>query len=285
MLTPVLRHFYLLCICFIALAGVPLVPRRIDRWFPIPIPGLSWHEVLESIFMYILSLVIFSLYYRMITYKKTSIPSVLYFIPILLSLMISIEGNGIHWSCNAIHSTFNPGNEKSAIKYTRQKTLYSLTYFLDEYWGHHLLIGGNCLSFVIIVCAEYLCGNDLYTKKYKLHNHNEMMWIDILLFYVLSFGMAIVLFAAGIEGQVAKTIILPFSFIMVIQRIFMKPVTNNTFYTIQNFLCSVSLVATILTLLWGWYFEWTFPEFRVLGLGPFSTWFGKFLSIIKLYTP
>ena len=168
MIMSLIRHIYLLSICFIALASVPLVPRRIDRWFPIPIDGLSWHEVLESLFMYILSLVTFWLYYRIVTFNKTMIPSIIVFIPILLSLMISIEGNGIHWSCNAIHSTFNPGNEKDAIKHSRQKTLYSLTYFLDEYWGHHLLIGGNCLSFMIILYSEYLCSDDLYRKKKKI---------------------------------------------------------------------------------------------------------------------
>ena len=277
-----IRHLYLLCVCFVALAGAPLIPRRIDKWLPIPIDGLSWHEVAESLFMYILSIVTFALYYRIITFNKTKIPSVTTFIPILLSLLISMEGNGIHWSCNAIHSTFNPGNEKGAITHTRQKTLYSLTYFLDEYWGHHLLIGGNCLSFIIISYSEYLCNNDLYGMKKKIPN---MMWIDYLLFYVMSFIMGIVLFAAGIEGQCAKTIILPFSFIVVIQRLMMKKPYNVPFYNIQNFLCCVSIIATSFTLLWGWYFNWTWPEFRVLGLGPFSTWIGKFMHILKLYSP
>eukprot|EP01084_Bolivina_argentea_P148043 258915_1 len=276
--TLILRHLYLVCVCFMALASVPLVPRKLDHWFPIPIDGLSWHELLESVFMYILSFLIFSLYYRIITlnpYNNT--PSVFVFIPILTSILISMEGNGIHWSCNAIHYTFNPGNEKKNI----QRTLYTLTYFLDEIWGHLLMIGGNCLSFMIIFWAEYICFNQMKSKWL----HHNMMWFDVLLFYILSFGMGIVLFAGGVEGQTATTVILPFSFIIMIQRIFLKQITHSTHYNIQNFLCYVSFWAALVTLLWGWYFDWTFPEFRVLGLGPFSTWIGKFLNLLRVYNP
>eukprot|EP01083_Nonionella_stella_P184276 668522_1 len=215
----ILRHLYLVCICFIALAGVPLVPRRLDHWLPIPMDGLSWHEVLESVLMYILSFIIFSLYYRIVTLNKTNLRSVTVFIPILISLCMSMEGNGIHWSCNAIHYTFNPGNEKKAMQYSRHKTLYSLTYFLDEIWGHHLMIGGNCLSFMIILWADRLC--------HVTHHGLHMMWFDILLFYVLSFVMGIVLFAAGVEGQTATTIILPFSFIVLVQKMFLKSHIND----------------------------------------------------------
>ena len=130
-MSTLLRHLYLVCICFIALAGVPLVPRKLDHLVPIPIDGLSWHELLESMFMYLLSLAIFSLYYMIVTFNRTSVPSVWSFVPILLSLLMSMEGNGIHWSCNAIHSTFNPGNERGAIR--RAPPRYDDTYIQFVY--------------------------------------------------------------------------------------------------------------------------------------------------------
>ena len=232
-----LRHFFLTCVIFIFFAGIPLVPRLIDRIFPIPIDGLSWHELLESFCMQLLTISIFSIFYRIVTNDQKYSPNAFVFIPILFALTMSIEGNGIHWSTNAIHSTFNPGQE---YQYNNTSLLFKLTYFLDENLGHHMLIGGLLLSFLIIIWYQRL-----YT--FDTHYFKKVDCIDKFAFYILSFGMGIVVFAAGIEGQTVKTLNLPWAVIIVIDYLFLN-FKQKQFYSISTFLILVAFVCLFLSL-------------------------------------
>ena len=265
----VIVRFYVVCISFGFIAIVPLIPHAFDAVLPIHIKGITLHEILGSLFIYIFSWNIFSLYYKMVTFETTKTvpkaPSLHKFLPIIISLTMSIEGNGIHWSTNTIHSLLNPGQQK--LK--NPSSLHELTYILDEIIGHHLLFGGICLSFLIIVF--YDTTHNITNKSTK-----DMTWLPLLVFYALAMLVGCTLFAAGIEGQTATTIILPFCSIIITHQLFTA--TNRTL--ILYFLFCSSCIAAALTLTWGWYFSWEWPEFRVLGLGPFSTWIGKFLRFI-----
>lgn len=80
-----------------------------------------------------------------------------------------------------------------------------------------------------------------------------------------------------VEGQVVLTVGLPFSAIILSQVLlrFHEGGAVNWFFR------NIALASLLLMIGWGWHFNWTWPEFRVLGLGPFSTWPGQLLHFVK----
>ncbi|ETO14140.1 hypothetical protein RFI_23228 [Reticulomyxa filosa] len=274
-----LKHLYLLVLCIMLVSAVPLVPRAIDRNFPIPIAGMTWHEILDCLGIFALSMQTFITYYAHLQAnksKKEEKISATKLLPIILSITLMIEGHGIHWSCNAIHRTFNPGNEWKNNK----NTLYTLTYFLDEILGHFLLFAGIAISCLLLILIEPQ--QDLQMEPQP----KTLKWyFNILLFYSLSIGLSITMFAAGVEGQCAKTVIIPWCIAIFTCKIqsfcFQRSNIINFYNSTINFFCICAICALLWLMLWGYLFGWHFPEFRVLGLGPFSTWIGQFIKFIS----
>jgi len=80
---------------------------------------------------------------------------------------------------------------------------------------------------------------------------------------------------AGVEGQTVMTVSFPFSVLLSVDWL-MGMVRGRREGIVTRYWQVSGVVSLGLLLWWGWRYNWRWPEFRVLGLGPFSTWLGQF---------
>jgi len=265
---------FLVSVLYLSCHAVPLLPRWIDDAFTIPVEGFTWHELTEMILSPMLLCSIFALYQHLIVECKKNPSSFRYIFPFLVITCLSQQGQGIHIAANTIHSTISPGNEYNPRAGLTQR----LTYFLDENLGHHLIFFGLALSFSLLIFYDKTLQKILGNKTEQI----PRIWQ--LIIFALSVLHGLAWFMAGVEGQTVKTISLPFSLILTVDFLlsFIRRAREGS---VTRYFQMVGIVSLVLLLWWGWRYRWDWPEFRVLGLGPFSTWLGQFRNFIQKIVP
>lgn len=235
--------------------SIPLIPRKLDYLLPLP-QAFSWHELLDFLITPFLCSFSFILFYKMVNQRKNAL---FWFVLFIFGISIACDGHGIHMAANRIHSFIAPGNEWNQ----RASKLQAIVYVIDEILGHSITFSAWIFVFLLLIWA------DETRKNQEKTNYLEMI---ILLFLSLIQGTG--LFFAAVEGQFAIPG-LTFSFIGILSML--RIIKYFRYYPISIYFHFSSFVCFLLTISWGYYFSWTWPEFRVLGLGPFSTWPGIFM--------
>jgi len=146
------HYLVVVSLLYLSCHAVPLLPRWIDRQLPIPVEGLSWHEVTELILSPLLLCGVFALYRHLIVLRKKEASDLRYVLPFLIVACICQQGQGIHLAANTIHSTISSGNEYNPHASLTQR----LTYFLDEHLGHHMIFAGLAFTFTLLIFHEKL---------------------------------------------------------------------------------------------------------------------------------
>jgi len=144
--------------------------------------------------------------------------------------------------------------------------LQHTVYFLDEYIGHSMAFYGWIIIFILMILADETRKVDATTS-----------YLELLVLFILSSIQGIGWFMAAVEGQFAipgMTICL----LGTMNLLFRSAPTKHPISFCFHF---ASFVCLTLLILWGYYYSWTWPEFRVLGLGTFSTWPGQFLNYFQ----
>jgi len=255
---------FFVSVLYLACHAIPLLPRWIDDTFTIPVEGFTWHELTEMILSPTLLCSIFALYHHLIVERKKNPNNLRYIFPFLVIACICQQGQGIHMAANTIHSTISPGNEYNARAGLTQR----LTYFLDENLGHHMIFFGLALSFSMLIFHDKILQKSLR----KTPDHVPFLWQ--LVIFILSLFHGLAWFMAGVEGQTVKTLSLPFSLILTVD-LLISFVRRGREGRVTRYFHTTGIVSLVLLLWWGWRYHWDWPEFRVLGLGPFSTWLGQ----------
>jgi len=264
----VYHHIVIMSILYLSCHAVPLLPRWIDKTFPLPVEGFTWHELTEMMLSPLLLCSVFALYQHLIKARNKQPAEFWYTLPFLVISCISQQGQGIHLAANTIHSTISPGNE-----YNRHAGLTQrLTYFLDEYLGHHLVFTGLALIFTLLIIQDKLAQNQ---KQARLPI--SMFWHVAVFMLGVLHGVA--WFMAGVEGQTVQTVSLPVSVILTVD-LLLSTVRRGGDGPVTRYFQVSGLISLGLLLWWGWRFNWSWPEFRVLGLGPFSTWLVQFRALV-----
>jgi len=260
--------------------SAPLLPHKLDHLLPIRIPGFSWHEIVELLLYPLSILLLIKLFHQLCSYQKNPSSSLLSRqLLLLVGAMVSLQGQGIHLAANCIHSALPRTFEKFP---TRGLHHEQVTYYLDEVLGHFLLFGGIAISLFELIRKEgqLLADEQTAQKLLATQKKESSGFVKQSIALFLSQLHGFMWFLAGVEGQTVLTVSLPVCVIILVQNylVFSKRQRSGL---ISSYLTKASWNGLLFLLAWGWYFGWTWPELRVLGLGPFSTWLGQFVAFAK----
>ena len=247
---------FLFCVAF--QLSIPLIPRRLDNYLPLHFV-VTWHEVIDLCLTPIVCVCSLWLFFGLVKGRKNLC---LWLILFVIGLSIGCDGHGLHLASNRIHSYISPGNEWNSNGNELQHTVY----FLDEYIGHSMAFYGWIIIFILMILADETRKVDATTS-----------YLELLVLFILSSIQGIGWFMAAVEGQFAipgMTICL----LGTMNLLFRSAPTKHPISFCFHF---ASFVCLTLLILWGYYYSWTWPEFRVLGLGTFSTWPGQFLNYFQ----
>ena len=294
--------FYCHVIFYILGNSLPLLP--VQRLLPIAVihrleavPGFYAKKSIEVFITPLIGLSFVLVYFGQVFsctqqayYKISTVSFFVSFSVFVIGLLIAVEGHGIHLAADAIHSAVSStGGQEWNDGFVDSIRGYRLIYFLDETFSHHVWFCGGFISYLILIWIE----NVSFPVVVVVHSQSTssilFRILSNLLFLWLSLLFGLFLFASYIEGQTVLfgyiTSILTLSQIIILRII--RSITSSTEAidptaaidtTLSSFLFISHVIGVALLYAWGSYYGGTYPEFRVLGLGPFSTW------IPKLYT-
>ena len=261
-------QLFMFCASFAASAGSVFIPGVVDRLVPLP-DGLAFRDVLRGLFLTPAAvLASFWLLTSLIGPGKPLRSSFALLALFVLAQSIALQGQGIHLASNSIHSHVNPGNElpSNASRFAR------LLYFFDEHLGHHVWFCGLCSGWLVLLLAERRAGGAA---------PHAAGFVEVLCVCVLGAIHGVGWFAVGVEGQASLTVTLPFSVIALLGT-GERWMRGQRCGSVELYFAVCALVCVSATVAWGSTFGWHMPEFRVLGLGPFSTWPGQAIGALKL---
>jgi len=270
------QYLFAFSILYACMHFTVILPRWIDEKFHIPIEGITWHELSEFILAPVLISSLFVLYYDLLPKKDGKIQSLWQLIPFLVLSTIASYGQGVHMAGNAIHSLLSIGQEYNP----NAGLTLRVVYFLDEYLGHHLLFAPLAILTLILIYLDKQkqTQEQQRTQRQQRQRQQQNFLLRLLssfLVYFFGFLHGVAWFSSGVEGQTVLTVSLPCS-ILILGDFLVDVIRRKKAGDVTTYFRVAAIVSFILFVLWGWKFGGKFPEFRVLGLGPFSTWLGQF---------
>ncbi|KAH3742561.1 hypothetical protein Pelo_16045 [Pelomyxa schiedti] len=287
---PTRCNVAVVAVVFAAMLAGPLVPHAADGWLEalvgsgvVSATGVGVHQLWELLMVPVFGVTCWSLLLlladtstsRRAMARHGSHNTAQRFAPGLLAhgIIAAAQGSGMHSSANSIYYALT--TDSRAVPSSRA---LGVVYFQDEVLGHHLLLGGIALMILSLVLADLLGARNHQPTHTRL-SHSQWLHtvaLDILLLLPLSVAGGIAWFMAAVEGQVVHTVGIPLC-LMVIASTALLIRNQRRPCLVARHWCIVSCLSLILMITWGWWFDWHWPEFGVLGFGPFSSWPGKIL--------
>lgn len=192
-----------------------------------------------------------------------------------VGIAVMCIGVGVHTATNSLHSIVNPGNEKSRVI---DAPLNKAIYVWDEVLGHHIWYAGLLLCWGVVATRP--------TPKRERYKQDCLSCSD--LFPVVTVGAfhGVWMFFAAVEGQAVGLFV---GFVaLVVSTWAWKRLPLTSLYaagSIRVYFIAAFTVFALTMCGYGAKYGWEFPEFRVLGLGPFNRWPGHFLRWLQSIVP